>query len=64
MEPKIGFSRAVRLGNQIAVAGTAPIAEDGSGTVGIGDAYLQTRRCLEIIEAALTEAGAGRGVPR
>lgn len=57
MEPAIGFSRAVRIGNQIAVAGTAPIGEDGQ-TVGVGSTYRQTRRCLEIIERALSEAGA------
>ena len=57
LEPVIGFSRAVRVGNMICVAGTAPIAEDGS-TVGVGDATAQTRRCLEIIERALHDAGA------
>ncbi|MBO6948868.1 MAG: RidA family protein [Rhodospirillales bacterium] len=57
LEPEIGFSRAVRIGNMIAVAGTAPIASSG-GTDGPGDVYRQTRRCLEIIESALTDAGA------
>lgn len=57
-EPKIGFSRAVRIGNHISVSGTAPLAWDGK-TVGLGDAYLQTRRCFEIIEQALKDAGAG-----
>ena len=56
-EPRIGFSRAVRVGNFVAVAGTAPIGPDRS-TVGIGDPAAQTRRCLEIIQAALEEAGA------
>lgn len=56
-EPRIGFSRAVRVGNFISVAGTAPIGPDRS-TVGIGDPAAQTRRCLEIIQAALEEAGA------
>jgi enamine deaminase RidA (YjgF/YER057c/UK114 family) len=51
-----GFSRAVRIGNTISVAGTAPIAADGS-TAAPGDAYGQTRRCFEIIEEAITEAG-------
>ena len=54
-EPEIGFSRAVRVGNHIAVAGTAPIAPDG--TAAPGDVYGQTRRCLEIIERAIGEAG-------
>lgn len=57
LEPQIGFSRAVRVGNTVAVAGTAPIAA-GGGTDGVGDVYRQTVRCLEIIKAALTEAGA------
>jgi enamine deaminase RidA (YjgF/YER057c/UK114 family) len=55
-EPTIGFSRAVRIGNMIAVGGTAPIGADGT-TVGIGDPAAQTRRCIEIARAALEEAG-------
>ncbi|WP_424968016.1 MULTISPECIES: Rid family hydrolase [unclassified Dinoroseobacter] len=57
MEPVIGFSRAVRIGEIVAVAGTAPIAEAG-GTACPGDVYGQTLRCLEIGLAALAEAGA------
>ena len=57
LEPIIGLSRAVRVGNLISVAGTAPIAA-GGGTEGVGDVYLQTRRCLAIIEKALEDAGA------
>jgi enamine deaminase RidA (YjgF/YER057c/UK114 family) len=56
-EPVIGFSRAVRLGNVIAVGATAAIGPDGRN-VGIGDAAAQTRRCLEIIRLALDRAGA------
>lgn len=56
-EAPIGFSRAVRIGDLVAVSGTGPIAEDGS-TAAIGDAHAQTRRCLQIIETALVEAGA------
>lgn len=56
-EPKIGFSRAVRVGPIIAVSGTAPIGPDGK-TACVGDAAGQTRRCLEIIAAALAKAGA------
>ena len=56
-EPKVGFSRAVRVANVIAVSGTAPLGLDGR-TVGIGDAGAQTRRCLEIIAGALENAGA------
>jgi enamine deaminase RidA (YjgF/YER057c/UK114 family) len=55
-EPEIGFSRAVRVGSYIAVAGTAQIAPDGS-TAAPGDVYGQTRRCLEIIECAVNDAG-------
>jgi enamine deaminase RidA (YjgF/YER057c/UK114 family) len=55
-EPIIGISRAVKLGNFIAVAGTAPL-QDGK-TVALGDAAAQTRRCLEIIADALRHAGA------
>ena len=55
-EEPIGFSRAVRIGNQIAVSGTAPIAPDGS-TAHPGDAYRQTLACLEIIAKAIEEAG-------
>ena len=58
LEPIIGFSRAVRVGNHIAIGGTAPIAAEG-GTVAPGDVYLQTRRCLEIAGKALADAGAG-----
>ncbi|MFD9728603.1 RidA family protein [Streptomyces sp. NPDC059072] len=58
LEPEIGFSRAVRVGSQVAVAGTAPIADDGS-TAAPGDVYGQTVRCLDIAERALREAGAG-----
>ena len=56
-EPKVGISRAVRAGPIIAVAGTAPLGPDGR-TVGLGDAAAQARRCLEIIAAALDDAGA------
>jgi enamine deaminase RidA (YjgF/YER057c/UK114 family) len=55
-EPIIGFSRAVRIGNIIAVSGTAPIGDDGK-VLGPGDAYLQTKRCIEIAAAALHAAG-------
>src|SRR5215469_14556983 len=57
LEPEIGFSRAVRSGPYICVAGTAPIAE-GGGTAGPGDVYAQSVRCLDIAEQALQEAGA------
>jgi len=55
--PIIGFSRAVRVGNYIAVGGTAPIDANGK-TVGVDDPAAQTRQCLETIKAALEQAGA------
>jgi enamine deaminase RidA (YjgF/YER057c/UK114 family) len=55
-ERPIGFSRAVRIGNIIAVAGTAPIAKDGT-TSYPNDLYNQTKRCLEIMLKAITDAG-------
>jgi enamine deaminase RidA (YjgF/YER057c/UK114 family) len=59
-EPKVGISRAVRVGSFVTVAGTAPIGADGR-TVGPGDAAAQARRCIEIIGRALEEAGASLG---
>ncbi len=55
-EKPIGFSRAVRVGNTIAVSGTAPIAP-GGGTAYPGDLYRQTRTCIEIIRDAIEKAG-------
>ena len=54
-EPVIGFSRALRVGNRVVVSGTAPVWPDGSCDP---DPAVQARRCLEIIVAALEEAGA------
>jgi enamine deaminase RidA (YjgF/YER057c/UK114 family) len=54
-EPRIGISRAVRVGDRVLVSGTAPIWPDGSCDP---DAGVQARRCFEIIVAALGEAGA------
>ena len=56
-EAEIGFSRATRVGAHVFVAGTAPIGADGA-LAAPGDVYGQTRRCLEIIVAALADAGA------
>ena len=55
-EDKIGFARAVRVGKHIFVSGTAPLTEEGKSACH-GDAYGQTKRCLEIIENAIKEAG-------
>ena len=57
-EARVGYCRAVRTGPHIAVSGTAPVGNDGE-VVGVGDAYEQAKRCIEIIEIALKEAGAG-----
>jgi enamine deaminase RidA (YjgF/YER057c/UK114 family) len=55
-EPKVGMSRAVRVGSFVSVSGTAPLRE--GRTVGVGDPSAQARRCIEIIGAALEQAGA------
>jgi enamine deaminase RidA (YjgF/YER057c/UK114 family) len=55
-EPTIGFSRAVRDGRHVCVAGTCAVMPDGADPP--PDAYGQARRCLEIILTALAEAGA------
>jgi enamine deaminase RidA (YjgF/YER057c/UK114 family) len=55
-ETKVGYSRAVRTGQFIAVTGTAAIGADGK-LVGAGDAYAQTCRCIEIIQQAIEQAG-------
>lgn len=60
LEPIIGFSRLVKMGNQISIGGTAPIGSDGK-CVGIGNIEAQTRRCFEIIEASLAQVGATFG---
>ena len=56
-EPRVGISRAVRVGSIVAVSGTAPLNPDGR-TVCAGDAGGQARRCLQIIKEALERAGA------
>ena len=56
-EPVVGISRAVRIGNVVAVAGTAPLGTDGK-TVGLGDPKAQARRCFEISRMALEQLGA------
>jgi enamine deaminase RidA (YjgF/YER057c/UK114 family) len=55
-EDLVGYSRLVRVGNQIAVTGTTATTPDG-GHVGDGDAYTQTIQILRNIERALHQAG-------
>lgn len=54
-EPLIGYSRAVRVGNQVFVSGCT--AADGNGVVS-GDAYTQTKKTLETVRLALEGVGA------
>ena len=57
LEQTFGYSRALVAGDRVFVSGTAPVMPDGADPP--ADAYGQARRCLEIILAALAEAGAG-----
>ena len=56
-EPVVGYSRAVRVGRAVWVAGTTAAAE-GGGAVGGDDVAEQTREALSRVEAALEQAGA------
>jgi enamine deaminase RidA (YjgF/YER057c/UK114 family) len=57
-EKRVGYCRAVRVGPNVYVSGTAPVATDGK-THAPGDAYAQAKRCFDIACAALLELGAG-----
>ncbi len=56
-ESKVGYCRAIKAGKHIYITGTAAVDDEGK-TVAPGNAYKQTRRCLEIIDNALKELGA------
>jgi enamine deaminase RidA (YjgF/YER057c/UK114 family) len=51
-EPTIGFSRAIKVDNRVLVSGTGPVGADDA------DTEAQMRRCVEIVETALSELGA------
>lgn len=55
-EERVGYTRAVRVGDHVAVSGTTAV-DAGGQVVGRGDAYAQVRHCFDIIAAALAEAG-------
>lgn len=57
-EREVGYCRALKAGDRIFVTGTAPVAQ-GGGVHAPGDAYAQTRRCLEIVRSALADMGVG-----
>lgn len=59
-EKTVGYSRAVRIGNVIEVAGTTAVDETGA-VIGLDDPYRQAKYALEKIGRALGEAGAGFG---
>lgn len=56
-EERVGYCRAVRVGDQIFVSGTAPVSAEG-GTHAPGNPHAQAMRCLEIIASALEGLGA------
>jgi enamine deaminase RidA (YjgF/YER057c/UK114 family) len=56
-EPVVGYSRVVRAGDLVLVAGTTATTPDGA-IAGLGDAYVQTRQALDNVAAALAIAGA------
>lgn len=58
-EQKVGYCRAIRAGDHVYVTGTVALEPDGRAHAP-GDGYRQAKRCLEIIETAMSELGASR----
>jgi len=58
-EKEVGYCRAIRAGNTVAVTGSAPVGDDGR-VHAPGNAYQQAKRCFEIIEKAITPLGCER----
>ena len=56
-EPRVGYCRAIRAGNQIFMSGTAPVDDQGN-TFAPGDGYAQAKRCFQIIQKTLRAMGA------
>lgn len=59
-EVEVGYCRAIRVGDNIHITGTAPISQEG-GVYAPGDGYAQAQRCLELIERAIRSLGCCRG---
>jgi enamine deaminase RidA (YjgF/YER057c/UK114 family) len=57
-EEQVGYSRAVRTGDEVHVAGTTA-TDEGGNVVAPGDPYEQTTRAIEIVDDALSEVDAG-----
>lgn len=57
-EDKVGYSRAVQIGNIIEISGTTATGKDGK-IVGIGDAYLQTKTIIETAKSVLENMKSG-----
>jgi enamine deaminase RidA (YjgF/YER057c/UK114 family) len=59
-EPRVGYSRAVRVGDRICVSGTTATDEEGA-VVAVGDPYGQARHAMENVVSAVEEAGGAVG---
>ena len=59
-EDRVGYSRAVRVGDTVWVSGTTATGAGGE-IVGVGDPYRQTVQCLENVKTALEKIGSGIG---